>query len=203
VQRVRAALRAAQEGGPALSGHRARGQHGLDLTRAHDAARRDLRQRGDRGDLADQREQAAVTPGRVVVHERPPVRASLVALHAEPVRAGLLRQPGLGGLVTVITTALPASWSARISSGGGQPKVKLVTAGGSASRPRPCRRTRRRPSWRRRARGRASLGTWRAPGGPGTACRGTKTLTPKGSACRGPHGGDLGGHRRGRLVARG
>src|SRR5690348_14426992 len=61
VQRVRAAFRAAQEGGPALRRHRARGQHGLHLAGAHNAARRDLRQPRDRGDLADQSQQPPVT----------------------------------------------------------------------------------------------------------------------------------------------
>ncbi len=63
VQRMRAAFRAAQEGGPALRGHRSGREHGPHLARAHDAARRDLRQPGDRGDLADQRQQARSRPG--------------------------------------------------------------------------------------------------------------------------------------------
>jgi hypothetical protein len=82
----------------------------------------------------------------------------------------------------VITTALPASWSARITPGGGQPKVKLVTAGGSVSRaatlpsnpsssqlasPSPGPSESRYPASVRRS---------------GYGAPGTKTLTPKGSA---------------------
>jgi hypothetical protein len=61
--------------------------------RAHDAARRDLRQAGDRRDLADQRQQAVVPPGCVIVGERSPVGAGLEALDAQRVRA----RPGRDG----------------------------------------------------------------------------------------------------------
>jgi Mg-chelatase subunit ChlD len=87
VPRMGAALRAPQERRAALRGYRSGRDHGLDLTRAHDSSRGDLRKAGDRGHLADQRQQAVVSAGRVVVRERPPVGASLMTLDAQYVGA--------------------------------------------------------------------------------------------------------------------
>ena len=55
VSRMGAALRTTQEGRAALCGHRSGRDHGLCLTRAHDASGRDLWQAGDPGHGADQR----------------------------------------------------------------------------------------------------------------------------------------------------
>ena len=88
MRRVRAAFGAAQERGAALGGDRSGRQDGADLAGGDDPAGRDLRQAGDPGDVADQRQQPVVVAGGVAVAERSPVRACLDALHAEQVRAG-------------------------------------------------------------------------------------------------------------------
>ena len=80
-----------------------------------------------------------------------------------------------------MTTALPASWSALITSAAGQPKVKLMTAGGSVSRAAilPSK-----PSSSQLASPRPGPSESRylaSAAASGYGLPGTKTLTPKGA----------------------
>ncbi len=129
----RARLGTAQERGAELGGARAGGQHGRDARAGADAARGDQRQAGPRGDELEQRQQAEATRvGGRVVAEGAAVPAGLAALHDQHVGAGARRLPASAGLATVTHTSVPASCSAVITPGSGQPKVNDVTGSGSA-----------------------------------------------------------------------
>ena len=86
------------------------------------------------------------------------------------------------GVVTVTTTALPPSCRALITPAAGQPKVKLVTAGGSASRAAifPSKLSSSQLASPRAGPSESRYLASLPPSGYGAP--GTKTLTPNGSA---------------------
>jgi hypothetical protein len=147
--------------------------------------------------------ETSVAPGRVVVHERPAVRAGLVALHAEPVRAALFRQRGLGGArhgdhhraARVLerpdhpgrrAAEGEAGDRGRIGEQGRDLAVEPVVVPAGVAEPGAERV--QVPGERSAVRVRRA---------------GHEEVDAEGFGRRGPHGGDLGGHRLGRLVARG
>ena len=185
-----------------MRGHRSRRDRRLDLAWAHDSAGGDLRQAGDPGHLADQRQQAVVSPGLVVVHERAPVRAGLVTLDAERVRARRGGQDRLAGTGHGDHDEGPGVLQGADHLGGraaegeandrgriGQQRrdlivVAIVVPAALAQRPGGAQGP-EIPFQRRGVRARRA---------------GHEDVHPERFRRRRAHGGDLGGHRGGRLV---
>ena len=164
---------------------------------------RDLRQAGDGGHLADQRQQAVVPPGRVVVGERRPggPRPRNPARTARRLRPR--RPDGLAGAGHGDHDRAARGLQGADDLGG---RAAEGEAGdrraGRPAAPRPCRRNHHHPSSRPPVGPAVRQGAQVPAQRLGVRARraGDEDVHAEGLRGRGPHGRDLGGHRLGGLV---